>query len=521
MNAGDLDTLIGRLCDGELTDADAHTLAAALEADRAARDRVRLHLVMADRISAAVRGDRSDAAFDQSLRVRLAAQHDAQFTDRVRAAVQRHDAVTHARRRRMRLDGMVALAAMITLAALAWVMTPDVSEPGEQTDKPAPKPVAMLTASHDAVFAESAGPMHMGRELAPGVLKLAAGSAQVIFHSGAVIDLDGPCEFKMEDAGRGTLRHGRLHAYVPKRARGFIVDAPGVRLVDLGTQFVVDVDPNGLTQTQVIEGVVRLTAKADGAMRTLAAGASMRIVDGRFIEDPLDDLPATQPNAHIAIAGLRLFASEPVVAGPGPRSIFTQTLPVDPTRRLESITLSAEPANDAGGDAEFGVYAVTLTTPRGEPVMLPLGSLRNRITLADPASPPTNGWRNKPEWFNRQSLLDAVKLTPAGHLETAPGVTFRLPSAEHDEADEPDTWIIPVGQAAAAPIPSGTYARLSVLYSAVGFNPVGDGPNNGGITLHYDDDTAQQLPWDLADSNGAGLDTAATSHQIANPNTNE
>jgi len=60
--------------------------------------------------------------------------------------------------------------------------------------------------------------------------------AQVMFKSGAVVEMTGPCPLQMIDAGRGHLRHGSVSVYVPDQATGFILDAPrGVRVIDMGT----------------------------------------------------------------------------------------------------------------------------------------------------------------------------------------------------------------------------------------------------------------------------------------------
>ena len=89
-------------------------------------------------------------------------------------------------------------------------------------------------------------------------------------------------------------------------------------------------------------------------------------------------------------------------------------------------------------------------------------------------------------------------------LSTSNDVTYHLVASPAAPATS-DTWIIKVGEGGMHDILPGRYVRVSLLFSAVGFNPVGPGANNGTIILHYDDGTTRRSPWDLADSNGAGL----------------
>ncbi|QNN24791.1 hypothetical protein HED60_21775 [Planctomycetales bacterium ZRK34] len=175
------------------------------------------------------------------------------------------------------LSRIVALAALIALAVTAWF----VFSPESQTATHTPStPVAMLSDhSADAVFVGADGSMELGSELARGSLSLISGTAQVMFRSGAVVDLTGPCSLEMIDDNRGFLHTGTLSAYVPDQAHGFTVNAPhGVRVVDLGTRFLMTVDPSGGTQLIVLEGAVHYEGIQPAGK--LTAGSSATIIDG-------------------------------------------------------------------------------------------------------------------------------------------------------------------------------------------------------------------------------------------------
>ena len=95
-----------------------------------------------------------------------------------------------------------ALAAMVAVALTTWFM---LSNPTSETPTQQPQPVALLTSADNVVFSGAAEAATPGSELAPGVLRLSAGTAQVMFHNGAVVDLIAPCAFELVDADHGTL----------------------------------------------------------------------------------------------------------------------------------------------------------------------------------------------------------------------------------------------------------------------------------------------------------------------------
>jgi hypothetical protein len=189
--------------------------------------------------------------------------------------------------RRSRSVGVLALAAALALAATAWfVFTPNPQPPTPNPSPATPSPVAMLSdISPDAVFADSSAPMAPGADLPAGPIRLTAGKAQIMFASTAVVDLTGPCEFVMTGPNRGRLAAGMIKAYVPEQARGFTIDLPqGVRVVDLGTAFRVRVDDPRRAALMVEEGRVQIDA-THGVARTLEAGQSVTLADGRFVSD--------------------------------------------------------------------------------------------------------------------------------------------------------------------------------------------------------------------------------------------
>ena len=163
----------------------------------------------------------------------------------------------------------VGIAAMITLAVTAWiVLSINSASPQSEDRVEDSQSVALLTNLDHAVFTGATEPMKLGSELHPGTLKLSSGTAQLMFKSGAVVDLTGPCEFSMVGPNRGFLKRGTLSAYVEPRAHGFTIEGPhGVRAVDLGTQFNMTVDALGMMSVRTLEGSVRVDWPIDAFKR--------------------------------------------------------------------------------------------------------------------------------------------------------------------------------------------------------------------------------------------------------------
>jgi hypothetical protein len=178
-------------------------------------------------------------------------------------------------RRWPRLAGGLALAAAVALAAslLTTYFTPvrplPLSVLAERDG------VAVLTRVADARWRGT--PLPSGATLQPGRLALRSGLAQIEFYSGATVVLEGPVEFEIVSAHRSIVHRGKLRAHVPQQAQGFTIAAPGVDVVDLGTEFALDITENGRPEIHVFDGEVRLDNAADLTGHRLTTGQALRL----------------------------------------------------------------------------------------------------------------------------------------------------------------------------------------------------------------------------------------------------
>jgi hypothetical protein len=150
----------------------------------------------------------------------------------------------------------------------------------DQPSSDSPPWLATLSSSHKAVWED---PVETGTQFQKEHLSLQSGIAELTFENEARIVLEGPCELKIIDANTVELTSGKLWSHCPPSAHGFEVLTPGEnRVVDLGTEFGVEVDSKGQVDVHVFDGEVELH-QDDQERWSLEAGAAMKLTPG---EDP-------------------------------------------------------------------------------------------------------------------------------------------------------------------------------------------------------------------------------------------
>lgn len=121
------------------------------------------------------------------------------------------------------------------------------------------RPDAVITGLAAAEF-ESGG-ADPGRPLSPGqTMALTRGAAELTFDSGATVVVTAPARFQVVGRNAMVLDSGSIAAHVPPPAVGFRVQAPGLAVVDQGTNFGVKTDGVRLSETAVFDGKVEAVA---------------------------------------------------------------------------------------------------------------------------------------------------------------------------------------------------------------------------------------------------------------------
>ncbi len=146
-----------------------------------------------------------------------------------------------------------------------------------------------------------------GDLLAAGRLVLRSGRMTLSLLNGVTLTVEGPADLDLLSIDRVHCRRGKLRTRVPRGAEGFIVSTPGTAVVDLGTEFGLNVAVDGKAHVMVFEG------KAEAAVLD-AAGSPVR-------SQPIEkhhafDLDPQTGQIEETVARSENFATLPIFAAP-------------------------------------------------------------------------------------------------------------------------------------------------------------------------------------------------------------
>jgi len=155
---------------------------------------------------------------------------------------------------------------------------------------PAEEAVAVLTDDMDARWSDAADVTKPGGEFfnTDSTRSLLSGFINIQFYRGPRILIEGPARFTLPDADRVVLHAGRIYVKVPSQATGFIVDTPNARIVDLGTEFSIEVDKAGTSDVQMFKGKATLIPgrkRKTGESRLLLTGQALQVNQACEVRD--------------------------------------------------------------------------------------------------------------------------------------------------------------------------------------------------------------------------------------------
>lgn len=148
-------------------------------------------------------------------------------------------------------------------------------------EEPQSSGIAVLRRSVQAQWEPHTPRFGVGATLGAGPLHLKSGLVQLEFFSGATVVLEAPAQVELLAPDRMAVGFGKLRAIVPQPARGFTILSAAAELVDLGTEFGLEVRPNGRTQVHVFQGQVEVyephLRRAGETGQPLAAGRGLQM----------------------------------------------------------------------------------------------------------------------------------------------------------------------------------------------------------------------------------------------------
>jgi hypothetical protein len=125
-------------------------------------------------------------------------------------------------------------------------------------------------------------------------LAIDSGLVELELKQGTTLLIEGPAQWTVDGENAATLKRGKLVAEVPQQAIGFTLTTPTAKIVDLGTEFGVEVALNGNSDLHVRQGAVEVNAASERSSKhavRLTAGQAARISAGdqRVLPIPADD----------------------------------------------------------------------------------------------------------------------------------------------------------------------------------------------------------------------------------------
>lgn len=137
---------------------------------------------------------------------------------------------------------------------------------------------AMVLRNDEAVVRGSELQFRLGEQVAFDEIDLEAGWLRLELPKGVVFDIYGPAKGRFLSSERFELDAGRLNVDVGPAGKGFTVVTEHGDIVDLGTQFGVDVDGDSRAKVAVFSGEVEVHSQAnEGVPRLLEEGEGLSL----------------------------------------------------------------------------------------------------------------------------------------------------------------------------------------------------------------------------------------------------
>ena len=134
---------------------------------------------------------------------------------------------------------------------------------------------AVIRNLFDATWPAAGDIRREGDSLGAEVLRLQSGVAEIQFYSGATMVVEGPAEIALRSAWEARCQVGKVRMRVPPAARGFKLHGPETEIVDLGTEFGLEVR-DGKALVEVLDGEISFKHRK-GPERIVTKGGAWRL----------------------------------------------------------------------------------------------------------------------------------------------------------------------------------------------------------------------------------------------------
>jgi hypothetical protein len=266
--------------------------------------------------------------------------------------------------RRLIRGSVAAVAAILAATLLFFAFRPGGTLPGESLGSPHEEiKIATVIKVEDVHWepGEGATPVE-GSVVTSGRLRLQNGRLTLAFFSGVSLSVEGPADLELLAADRVFCHHGKLRARVPRGAEGFTVLAAGYEVVDLGTEFGLNLEPGGKSRVMVFEGEasVSVLGKDGRSVRGALLNGGRRSVEVEPGACRIQEVPA-QPEEFIPLGQ---FVPAPLELDAGYAAAVRAAKPWG-YWRFQSLEDGRVPNEVAGGPALLALGGVGLEQSLG------------------------------------------------------------------------------------------------------------------------------------------------------------
>jgi len=180
------------------------------------------------------------------------------------------------------------------LAFMHW-LSPSESIVAEKQEEASAEGFAVIENLSAPVWKEGVDAKRTGDTLSKESFELESGTAEIQFFSGATMIVAGPANISLTSAWEATCHEGRVRMRVPPAARGFKLHAPSTEIIDLGTEFGLEVTDRE-AHVEVFDGEIEFKHRG-GEKRLVEGGAAWKLpIDGS--ESPTQTGQAKIPNQN-------------------------------------------------------------------------------------------------------------------------------------------------------------------------------------------------------------------------------
>ena len=312
---------------------------------------------------------------------------------------------------------VVGWSARTYISKLADISNVAERDEVEQPETKQPEFVAFLNHDHGAVWVEGKPKFAHRPAMKPGhKLEIASGLIEVKYYTGARVVIEGPAVFyvgRMKEAtepaelARGEGEGGSFHpsknsGYLARgslvarcttpESKGFTVHTPNAQVVDLSTEFGVNVSEGGASQVAVLDGAIQFVSAAGTAFETkvilvkgqgamIAAGsreierrdsAEVRLVAA--MRDRLEKMRVVAQPATADSRSVELLTNQTTVDGERderPRLVATRKQYIRHIRHANDITPENTFVWTGAGDAQSWEDAANWTDGNGQAIAAP------------------------------------------------------------------------------------------------------------------------------------------------------